>query len=894
MFSETQTFVVSSSVVGGAAEVGLSKIRLYFRAKPNASGNKSGILEPGVTLYVLPVTNGVPDVTDVLKLPFTRVEYTSIQVSSDATAFTDFTFPTPVKVKTDQEWAFSVVYDGNEDFILWKSRQGDTLVASDQRSPGPSGQYVGKYFTYITSLPASSATTVSSSFGTTGSSTANSSTTVQEFLASNWKSRTDVDVKFTVFCARYRNAGSANLTPLVPNNTPAAAVIRPGSIFAVSNTDGSFGYKVPARRYEHITYDRATSAAATIKPGHTAWQHGPFYPDNKSPATISVTANSTTVTTTTANFNDLFGGSADPAYVVAFSENHDGSGLHTAAARRVLSVSSNTSLVLSSPMPFTNAVAKFYKAPVGLVDSVGARQLSRQTYVMSLVDSSANSTVRFANSTVESITVSAGGTGYNNNDVITVSGFQNVAGKVVGGYSARAVLSTNSTGGITTVYMANAGCGFSNSSSITVSVANSTGGATTGSGANLVPVVGMTVITEQAYRGIDGYVKGGIVTNLDVTTTVIPSMIDAPMGTFVRSSVRLPYSKVPNASLVGGWEYHCDDADASNDVVPVTSGTVQTHRLSKRRIIPSWSNEQVITYEVSGVAVGGRGAQSNGTLVEYPGMSNAISLEVSAASNNDFVTVTVPPFITGLGSYSINNDANNEHTNYGSALARGITKKFNFANNTFAEDVRFYMNAYRPAGTDVLVYARVYNSADPDSFDDKDWTRLEIKEGASSYSSSTDTQDYVRLTMGFPAYPEIDVTLPGTVATTANSPNVVATGANLSSYIAAGDLVRIYSPIFPTNYMVSIAQSVTNSSQLVLSTPVTNTGVIDTGLRIQRIKLPNQAFNYGLNDNVVRYYSETLVEYDTYDSVQFKFVFVSNNETVIPRMADFQAIGVSA
>lgn len=81
---------------------------------------------------------------------------------------------------------------------------------------------------------------------------------------------------------------------------------------------------------------------------------------------------------------------------------------------------------------------------------------------------------------VTSITIVAGGSGYSNTDVVRVTS---------AGVNAAATLSTNSTGGITSVVLTNGGSGFTNTS-VTAAVANSTGGASAGSSANLVATVG--------------------------------------------------------------------------------------------------------------------------------------------------------------------------------------------------------------------------------------------------------------------------------------------------------------------------------------------------------------------------------------------------------------------
>jgi len=83
---------------------------------------------------------------------------------------------------------------------------------------------------------------------------------------------------------------------------------------------------------------------------------------------------------------------------------------------------------------------------------------------------------------VVSFSIGAGGTGYSNTDVIKVSGGNTVS-------NATGIMTTNSTGGIVTATV-NAPGEFLNSGGITLSFANSLGGASSGSGATVTPVLG--------------------------------------------------------------------------------------------------------------------------------------------------------------------------------------------------------------------------------------------------------------------------------------------------------------------------------------------------------------------------------------------------------------------
>lgn len=82
---------------------------------------------------------------------------------------------------------------------------------------------------------------------------------------------------------------------------------------------------------------------------------------------------------------------------------------------------------------------------------------------------------------ISSAVASVGGTAYNNTDIITFSN---------GSVNSTANPVTNSSGGITSVTLLTRGLGFSNNTNTVKAVANSTGGATSGSGATFVVTVG--------------------------------------------------------------------------------------------------------------------------------------------------------------------------------------------------------------------------------------------------------------------------------------------------------------------------------------------------------------------------------------------------------------------
>lgn len=99
----------------------------------------------------------------------------------------------------------------------------------------------------------------------------------------------------------------------------------------------------------------------------------------------------------------------------------------------------------------------------------------------------------------------------------------------------------------------------------------------------------------------------------------------------------------------------------------------------------------------------------------------------------------------------INNDISNEHTRYGNALVRYISKSIALAEGQDSEDVKVFITAYRPADTDIHCYMKVINADDPDTLNDKLWTKLDMVEGASVRSSSVNVNDYREFGFSFPS-----------------------------------------------------------------------------------------------------------------------------------------------
>jgi hypothetical protein len=281
--------------------------------------------------------------------------------------------------------------------------------------------------------------------------------------------------------------------------------------------------------------------------------------------------------------------------------------------------------------------------------------------------------------------------------------------------------------------------------------------------------------------------------------------------------------------------------------------------------------------------------------------SNASRLLYTIETTNDYTSPQIDYNATDVffTRYLINNNSANEHTSYGSALSKHITKKIAFANGRQAEDILVYLQAYKPSGTDLKVYVKLFNSQDNDYFEDKDWTELRETSG-NRLSSSTNLSDFVEYTYGLYDYTtsqNIASTLNGAISIASGSTTVTGIGTDFLTDLDPGDLVKIYQPLFPEKYVIASVYDTTTTTSLTLQTAITAsdyTYLGSGGLQMDKILYKHQAFQNKRNNNTVRYFNSSMTLYDKYDTFAIKIVFLSNNQFIIPKVSNIRAVGVSA
>ena len=858
-YDYAQTFFIDKNAVKGSPQVNISAVTLYFKKKPNpgttSKPNASGILEPGVNLFFCRCNaDGVPEFDNPIEIG--RAEYNEIVASVDAEGGTTFTFDNEVYCETDKIYAVVTRFDGGEDFELWTNKKGMPYLGTTTISPGATDSAIKNLYRFDTRNTSKSS---SSDAGGTGTGSAGP---VKTSSPPTYQIVGDEDIKFSLYVARYRSTNSA-----------------------VGATNSAISYGITNLNYDYLLYDRKhTPTGIKVLRGERMFQKRPYHNFNGVPDTVSILQGNTTIKSNGVDFTTIFNtATSNDNHIVVVSEGQDpghASGINDLFfVGKVLSVATNYIMVEKYPT-FSNSVANFMVAPVAAVDLNDAAvsfnnrvhgdwwsnttadppswyygNRRRQDF-LSLVDSSANSSVRFVNGAIESITIVAGGTGYNNADYIVVSS------TTVNSTSAYANLKTNSTGGIISTFITDMGSGHRDAPTYVVR-ANSTT-LSSGSSANLTFVEGPSLISEYNKYAA----KDLEVISFEVDTVTPLLQVNNPSGIDYSVFHQSPFYSNTTSTLVA-------NPDPVGTKIMVKNG--EKNPLEYKKIY-GW--KPLLT-------------SRSHSVVTTP--SNSAVVSVQAVSNGDFIN-PCPTSVTLLHNKNIiNNDYTGEETSFGNALAKHISKKVTFESGRMAQDLMVFARAYRPGGTDVKIYGKMYNSADPEAFDDKDWTLLDCISGANTYSSATDSDDVIEYTFNVPQYPNTYYTSPGTITMYSNG-QIVGTGTSFTSELQGfkqGDMVRVYSSVQPDNHMITTIDSVSSDTVMYIVDPTSNASLL-TSNQIDRVQYPHQAFRNITNDNVSRYYNTSMHSFDGFDTFAIKAVLLADSPDVVPQIEDIRAIGVSA
>ncbi len=129
---------------------------------------------------------------------------------------------------------------------------------------------------------------------------------------------------------------------------------------------------------------------------------------------------------------------------------------------------------------------------------------------------------------------------------------------------------------------------------------------------------------------------------------------------------------------------------------------------------------------------------------EIAQISSADSLTLKAQLFSGFDTVSPIIDLRRLSSICVENIINNDSADEslakgGNALAKYISKRIVLDEDFDAEDIRVYITADKPSGTEVEVYYKILNGSDETDFDDRPYRKMEQVTDATLFS--VDVQD---------------------------------------------------------------------------------------------------------------------------------------------------------
>ena len=234
--------------------------------------------------------------------------------------------------------------------------------------------------------------------------------------------------------------------------------------------------------------------------------------------------------------------------------------------------------------------------------------------------------------------------------------------------------------------------------------------------------------------------------------------------------------------------------------------------------------------------------------------------------------------------------------NGGSSETRYITRIVSLADGQDAEDLRVYLTAYKPSGSNIFVYYKILAADDNDTMADSRWIPMDLNEAqgftaATRYSSSENKNDFLELVYDVPAFPTnlsgtvyepVGIPLSGVVSAAGGSNTVTGTSTAFSTELVAGNVIRIdtlggtfrvHSIASPTSMtLTSQPASVSNKSAFRVN-PVNQSGA-------------------NTSTGIIEYRNSARARYVSYKYFQIKIVLVNSTSSNPPRVKDLRAIAL--
>ena len=340
-----------------------------------------------------------------------------------------------------------------------------------------------------------------------------------------------------------------------------------------------------------------------------------------------------------------------------------------------------------------------------------------------------------------------------------------------------------------------------------------------------------------------------------------------------------------------------------NNVPNRTSVTTKVKGLLADNTMSSYS--RIKTNDRNFPALPIRVASKSNEIASHSG-NKSLKVKHFFSSDNRYVAPFVDTQSQSLLVYEniLNNSTTNEYiTGAGSADAKYISRQITLGNDLDAEDLKVFVNAYKPAGTDVKVYAKAVNQVDEVGFDKGTWSELQVTENGDKVSSSENRSDVIEYTFEFKDAPASTVQT-GTVTFTNATTTVTGSGTNFDGDFAVGDLVKINNPPFDanTNYQISMVESIASDTSMTLADTIA-IGDESDGRQIFKVDAADKNTIFrdpqsGIESDDVpafisTYYNANNEKLRGYKYLAIKIVMTGTSTSLAPYIQDYRALAVS-
>ena len=325
----------------------------------------------------------------------------------------------------------------------------------------------------------------------------------------------------------------------------------------------------------------------------------------------------------------------------------------------------------------------------------------------------------------------------------------------------------------------------------------------------------------------------------------------------------------------------------------VANNTVGTYKRIK-------TNDR--NYPIEPLKVRSKSNEIDGTTI-----NKSLFVKYMFASDNKYVSPFVDMQSQSLAVYEniINNDTTNEHiTEGGSAAAKYVSRTVTLGDGLDAEDIKVFVNAYKPINTDIKVYAKAISQTDEIGFDTGTWSELQRTTNTNKVSSNENRKDVIEYGFEFKDAPASTVKA-GSITFSNNSTAITGTGTSFNTDFAVGDLIKIDNPPFDanTNYQISMVTAVASDTALTIADPIVgaNIGEENDGRLYSKVdaNAKNTIFRDPQSDQInsvkylATYYNTNNEKQVGYKYLAIKIVMTGTTTSVAPYIQDYRALAVS-